>query len=75
MGKVEVRYRWRYYDEARRRWVNTSYWTSEERIRIEHPDAEPIEGTRQERVLLDNPMDAAPCIYMGPNGVSHRGSE
>ena len=57
MGKVEVQYRWRYYDEARRRWVKTSYWTTEERIRIEHPDAEPIDGTRQERVLLDNPMD------------------
>lgn len=75
MGKVEVRYRWRYYDEARRRWVNTRYWTTEERIRIEHPDAELIEGTRQELVLSDDPLNAAPCIYMGPDGVKHRGCE
>jgi hypothetical protein len=50
-----IRYRWRYYDEARRKSFTTSYHCTEEQIRIEHPDAEAIEGSRQELVLCEDP--------------------
>ncbi len=51
-----IRYRWRYYDEARGRYFITRYWCEESLIRIEHPDAIVVPGSEQR---LDVPDDIA----------------
>jgi putative SOS response-associated peptidase YedK len=51
---TQIRYRWRYFDEARGRHCVTSYRCSWDQIRVEHPDATPVDGSRQELELLDN---------------------
>jgi hypothetical protein len=49
-----IRYRWRYFDEVRGRSFTTRYWCEEAQIRIEHPDAVQVEGSRQELVVPDD---------------------
>lgn len=51
---VEIRYRWRYYDEVRRRHVVTSFHCTEDLIHKEYPDAQPVEGTREELTIVEN---------------------
>ena len=46
-------YRWRYRG-LRGKLTTTSFHCTEEDIRVEHPDAEPVEGTRQERQVHDD---------------------
>lgn len=46
-------YRWRYRG-LRGKLITTSFHCTEEDIRLEHPDAEPVEGTRQERQVLED---------------------
>ena len=55
MHHTITRYRWRYYDEARGKHFTTSYHCTEAQIRIEHPDAEAVKGSRQELVLCEDP--------------------
>ncbi len=54
MHATIIRYRWRYYDEARRKFFTTSYHCRESQIRIEHPDAVQVEGSRQVLVVPDD---------------------
>jgi hypothetical protein len=48
MKRVEL-YRWRHAWAGR--WITTSYQCTEEEIRMEHPEAERVEGTLQVRWL------------------------
>lgn len=41
---IEHHYNWRHQDRLGK-WRTTSYLCSEERIKKEHPDATPVEGT------------------------------
>jgi hypothetical protein len=51
---ISIRYRWRYYDEARGRHFVTRYWCEEAFIRIQHPEAVQVPGSEQR---LDVPDD------------------
>ncbi len=51
MPRIAIRYRWRYFDEIRQKYLVTAYHCEEWMIRSEHPDATPVEATRQEMVL------------------------
>ncbi len=51
---ILIRYRWRYYDEARGRYFTTRYWCEESQIRIEHPDAVVVPGSEQRLVVPDD---------------------
>lgn len=63
---LEVRYRWRYYDEVRKKWFTTSYHCTESAIRKEHPDATPVDGSRQEFTLSDDPLRSTPMRASTP---------
>ncbi len=52
---ILIRYRWRYFDEARGKHFTTSYHCTEEQIRIEHLDAVAVDGSRQVLVLCEDP--------------------
>lgn len=51
MARVAIRYRWRYFDEIRQKWLVTAYHCEESLIRSEHPEATPVESTREERIF------------------------
>lgn len=71
MARVLIRYRWRYYDEIRGRWVTTRYKTEAEQIHKEHPDAMPVDGTREDLVIEDDRM--ANCTSGFLRGVTDFG--
>lgn len=71
MPRIEIRYVWRYYDEARRKWCRTSFHCTEAFIRIEHPDAKPVEGSRQELDLSDDPLTATSMAHFN-TGIPKR---
>ena len=48
-----IRYRWRYYDPLREITITTRPWATEYDIKVAHPDAVPVEGTRQVLVVPD----------------------
>lgn len=52
-----IRFRWRYFDPIRRRTVTTSYWETEDIFHAKYPDAVPVEGSRQELQLSNDPLD------------------
>lgn len=54
MGKVLVLYRWRVFDPVRKRLITTRYRATEEQIRKSHPEATPIESTREDREISDD---------------------
>ncbi len=56
--KTEIHYRWRVQD-FRGRWYTTRWHTTEESIRIEHPEAKPVLETRIERQIPDTPLEIA----------------
>ena len=51
-----VRYRWRYLDPLCEISLATRHWATAHDMRIAHPDAAPLEGTRQELALPDDPF-------------------
>ena len=54
MPRTELRYRWRYYDEVRKKHLVTRYHATEEQIRPRHPDATAVPGTEQVLELPDD---------------------
>lgn len=56
MAGVCIRYRWRYFCPIREKMVSTKAHLTEEIIKVEHPDAEPIPGTCIEIQIPDDPM-------------------
>lgn len=71
MGKTIVMYRWRYYCEIRRKTISTKRALPEELIKVEHPDAVPIESTRVEISVPDDPMNDCTSAFL--RGVDIRG--
>jgi hypothetical protein len=63
--KIEIRYRWRVRSPDDR-WFNTRYAASEESIRKQHPDAVPVGGTREERIILDQPAELIAASLHSP---------
>lgn len=55
MGDVRVVYYWRYRCEIRKKMITTRYKTTREEIEVEHPDAVPIESSREERLMNVDP--------------------
>lgn len=55
MGEKLVMNRWRYYCEIRKKMISTRSQLPEDLIKGEHPDAVPIEGSRREIDLVDDP--------------------
>lgn len=49
-----IRHRWRYLDPLRGITITSRHWATEHDIKVAHPDALPIEGTRQELVVPDD---------------------
>ncbi len=49
-----IRYRWRYLDPLRGITITTRHWAAEHGTKVAHPDAVPVEGTRQELVVPDD---------------------
>lgn len=68
--KTLLRYRWRYFDAIRRRNVTTSYHATEEEIRREHPDAQPVEGTMNMLELVGDPLANSTAPFSGSNKVT-----
>lgn len=58
MAHIEIWYRWRYFCEIRQKYLVTSYHCSELAIRIEHPDAVPVESSRREQTVYDSQDEA-----------------
>lgn len=58
MAHIEIWYRWRYFCEIRQKYFVTRYHCSESQIRIEHPDAVPVESSRREQVVYDSQEEA-----------------
>lgn len=56
MPKIDIRYRWKYWDEPRKKHLVTAFHCTEEFIRKEHPDAVAVENTREELHLPDEPL-------------------
>ena len=54
MPRTELRYRWRFYDEARGKHFVTRYHATEDQIRPRHADAVAVPGTEH---LLELPDD------------------
>ena len=67
--RVEIQYRWRVKSPAGR-WFNTRHTATEESIRKEHPEATPVQGTRTERVVLDQPAELLAAGAHGPRAHS-----
>ena len=51
MARVAIRYRWRYFCEIRKKLLVTPYHCEESMIRSQHPEATPVESTREERIF------------------------
>lgn len=67
MPTIDIRYRWRYWDEVRRKHCTTRFHCTEEFIRKEHPDAVAVENSRQELVLVDDPYaNSTAHFFTGP---------
>lgn len=49
--RIEITYHWRYKWGGR--WVTSRTPTSEEQIRKQYPEAIPVEGSRQQKLILD----------------------
>ncbi|NMM81038.1 hypothetical protein B2J86_08910 [Acidovorax sp. SRB_14] len=64
--KVEIHYRWRVQSPAGR-WRATRYSASEEAIRKEFPEATPVQGTRTERIILDQPAELVCASFHSPH--------
>lgn len=58
MGEL-IRYRWRYYCEIRKKFITTKHLLTEDLIRKEHPDAEPVPGSRTVMEINDNDQEAS----------------
>ena len=54
--KVEINYRWRVKSSAGK-WFNTRHMATEESVRKQHPEATPVEGSRTEQIVLDQPAE------------------
>jgi hypothetical protein len=54
--KVEIHYRWRVQSSAGK-WFNTRHMATEEFIRKQLPEATPVEGSRTEQIVLDQPAE------------------
>ncbi len=63
MPKIEIRYRWKYWDEPRKKYLVTRHRCTEEMIRVEHPDAVAVEGTREELHISDEPLRATSMAH------------
>lgn len=66
LSRIEIRFRWRYWDAIHNRYATTGFHCTAEQIAVEHPDAVPVEGTRQE-LRLPESMDEA----LRATSVSH----
>lgn len=66
MGEVIVLHRWLVFDEVRGRLIKTRYVATEEQIRIAHPEATVIEGTREERVIDEDPQAMSTSAFLHP---------
>jgi hypothetical protein len=64
MPQIEIQYRWRYYDDVRRKWFTTRYHCTEDRIQKEHPDATPVDGSRVERELIDDKLQNCTSAFL-----------
>lgn len=63
--RVEIHYRWRVKSPAGR-WFNTRHAATEESIRQQYPEATPVEGSRTERLVLDQPAELLAAGAHGP---------
>ncbi|NMM78843.1 hypothetical protein B2J88_48845 [Rhodococcus sp. SRB_17] len=66
--RVEICYRWRIQSPAGR-WFTTRHSASEEAIRKEHPEAMPVEGSRTERIILDQPAELVCAGFHSPHAT------
>lgn len=64
MGKTIVMYRWRYFCNIRNKTMSTRRALPEETIKVEHPDAVPIDGTRVEIIASDDPMENCTSAFL-----------
>ena len=64
MSTVEVVYFWRYRCDIRNKMVTTRYKTTRERVITEHPDATPVESSREERRINGDPFASSTSGFL-----------
>ena len=64
MGSVLVRYRWRYFCSIRNKVITTKAAFEEQLIKAEHPDAVPVDGSRIETRLPDDPLENSTSAFL-----------
>jgi hypothetical protein len=69
--KTVVQYRWRVW--WIKKWVTTSYHSTEEDIRVEHPEAEPVLGTGRVLTIPESPQEIAARELQMSAGHVYRG--
>lgn len=69
--KQIVQYRWRVW--WIKKWITTSYHTTEEDIRVEHPEAEPVPGTERYLNVPETPQEIAENDSKLTSGHVYRG--
>lgn len=69
--KTVVHWRWRYYDEARRKWFKTGYTLSEEDAASRYPGAEKVPGSEVVREIAET--DAERAAVMGSRHTRYQG--
>ena len=65
MEKVIVLYNWRVYDPVRGRHFTTRHKATAAQIRQTHPEATPIESSREERIVDDDRPPLSTNDFMG----------
>jgi putative SOS response-associated peptidase YedK len=68
---TEIRYRWRYFDEASGRHCTTRHHCTESQIRVEHPDATPVDGSRDVLELTENWLVNSTSHFQQPRAVDN----
>lgn len=73
MAHIEIWYRWLYFCEIRQKHLTTKYHCNEQQIKLEHPDAVPVESSRREQTVYDSREEAqqATCTSCLPRPGSH----
>jgi hypothetical protein len=66
--RLEIHYRWQIQSHTGR-WIKTRYAASDEFIRKQHLEAIPIEGSRTEQVVLDQPAELIAASFHGPRPI------
>lgn len=64
MGSVLVRYRWRYFCPIKNKMITTKAAFEEQLMKAEHPDAVPVDGSRIETLLSDDPLENSTSAFL-----------